>query len=34
MDSNWGYVVAGYGICTVGLGAYVIWLRQRTKRVP
>jgi hypothetical protein len=33
MDANGGYVVAGYTITTVTLVAYVLWLRQRTRRV-
>jgi hypothetical protein len=33
MDSNWGYVVAGYGLTTVTLTAYVMWLRHRTRRM-
>jgi hypothetical protein len=33
MDSNWGYVAAGYGLTTATLVVYTLWLRQRTRRV-
>jgi hypothetical protein len=33
MNANWGYVVAGYTIVGGALGAYVIWVRQRIRRL-
>lgn len=32
MDSNLGYVVAGYAVTVLGLGAYVASLLTRTRR--
>jgi len=31
MSHNWNYVIAGYTLTAGVLGAYVVWLRQRTR---
>ena len=33
MPHAWDYVGAGYGIATVGISAYVVWVSRRTRRL-
>jgi len=33
MPHAWSYVGAGYGIATVGISTYVIWMFRRTRRL-
>jgi hypothetical protein len=33
MPHAWSYVGAGYGVATVGLSTYVVWMFQRTRRL-
>jgi hypothetical protein len=32
MDSNWPYVVAGYGLTIGVLSTYVVWLQRKLTR--
>ena len=33
MPHAWNYVGAGYGVATVTLSAYVVWIFRRTRRL-
>jgi hypothetical protein len=33
VSHNWSYVIAGYSITTVTLGAYFVRVRQRARRI-
>jgi heme exporter protein CcmD len=33
MPHAWNYVGAGYGVATVALATYVVWMLRRTRRL-